>query len=71
MEFLQHVDMIIDIIADAWDTKQISGINIQSFINIYSYWKEHNLLLEDGPTDNKVTLLDQADARLAKAPKGA
>jgi hypothetical protein len=66
MEFLRHVDTIIDIVADARDTKQFSDIDIQIFINIYWYWKKHNLLPKDEPADNKVTLLDQADARLAE-----
>jgi hypothetical protein len=66
MNFLQHVDAIIDIVADARHTKQFSNIAIQIFINIYWYWKKHNLLPKDEPADNKVTLLDQADARLAE-----
>lgn len=64
--FLQHVGMIIKVVADARDTKQFSDIDIQSFINIYPYWTDHNLLSKDRLADNKVTLLDHADAWLVE-----
>jgi hypothetical protein len=63
-DFLQHVDMIINIVADAQATEQLSYIDIQMLLSIYSYWTEHNLLPEDRL--DKVTLLDQADAWLAE-----
>ena len=64
--FLQHVDMVITDVANAQDTKELPAISIRMFLSIYSYWTEHNLLPKDSLADNRLTLLDNADAWLAK-----
>ena len=62
--FLEHVDMII-MIVNAQTTKQLLTISMKMLLSTYSYWTEHNLLPKDSLADNKVTLLDEADAWLA------
>ena len=66
VEFLEHVVMIINIVADAQATKQLPDMDIQMLLNIYSYWTNHNLLPDDPLANNKSTLLDEADAWLAE-----
>ncbi len=67
VEFLQHVDGIIKTVAKAQaTTNQLSTINIQMLLNMYSYWKKHNLLPKDALAHNVVTLLDDADEWLAE-----
>jgi hypothetical protein len=65
VEFLQHVEGIFEAVAEAKATKQLSTIGIKMLIYMYSYWTGHNLLPEDEPAYDKVTLLDDADAWLA------
>ena len=65
--FLQDVDRIIEIVARAQTTKQLSTMFIKMLLRVYSYWTEHNLLPKDSGSlpDNKLTLLDAADTWLA------
>jgi hypothetical protein len=63
--FLDHLDMIVKIVANAQTTKQLPTTCIKILLWMYSYWTQHDLLPEDSLTDKKVTLLDRADAWLA------
>ena len=65
LAFFNHVDMILQVV-EPQVTKQLSRNHIQMLLNIYTYWTDHNLLPEDPLVDNKLTLLDHADAWLAK-----
>ena len=65
VDFLKHVDMIIEHVARAQTTKQLPTLFIRMLLMMYSYWTRHNLLPEDPPAKNKLTLLDTADAWLA------
>jgi hypothetical protein len=64
--FLEQVDRIIIFtkVTNATTTKQLSSSFIKMLLGTYSYWTEHGLLPKDSLTDNKVTLLDHADAWL-------
>ena len=66
MEFLQRVDMIIETVASAQTTKDLSAEDIQMISSSYLYWTEHDLLPKDALTDKKLTVLDHADASLAE-----
>ena len=63
LEFLEHVDSIIQIVqvASSQTTKQFPTSFIQMLLWVYSYWTKHNLLPKDSLPDNKLTLLDAAD----------
>ena len=69
VDFLQHVDMIIKVVADTQATKQLPYIEIQMLLSIYSYWTKNNLLPNYRLADNKVTLLDHADEWLANGAR--
>ena len=62
--FLQHVDLIIKIVANAHATNNFPYTNASKHLFV-QYWTEHNLLPKDPLADNKVTLLDDADTWLA------
>ena len=66
VEFLEDVDMIIKMVADARATKQLPIVSIRKLLGIYSNWTECNLLPEDEFADSEATLLDKADRWLAK-----
>ena len=67
VEFLEHVDAIINIVADSQATKQLPDVDIRMLLNIYSYWMNHNFLTDDPLANNKPsTLLDEVDAWLAE-----
>jgi len=66
LKFFDHVDLIIRTVTQAQATKQLSASKIQMLIGMYSSWTGHNLLPRDPLADNQVTLLDNADAFLAR-----
>ena len=70
VDFLHHVTTIIKVVAEAYNTRQLSPKAIQMLIDIYLYWKKHNLLLKDKSANNTSTLLNRADKWLAKALSG-
>ena len=66
LKFMMHVDLILKTVDQAQATKQLSATKIKMLISIYSSWTEHKLLPENTLTDNRVTLLDEADTFLAR-----
>jgi hypothetical protein len=65
LAFLQHVDIIIMVVAIAQATKQLPATSIRMLLYMYSYWTNHNLLPKDLSVNNKPTLLDNVDTWLA------
>jgi len=65
LEFLQQVEMIFGIVSQAWATKQLSILQIQLLLGVYSFWTKNGLLPEDALADDTVTLLDAVDGFLA------
>jgi len=67
LDFLQHVDMIIKVVAKAQVTDQpLPTTSIEMLLNIYEIWTESNLLPKDA-NPNRITLLDNADTWLAES----
>jgi hypothetical protein len=65
LTFLKQVDQIITRTTTTTDQFPIAFIKM--LVWIYSSWTHHNLLPHDPPADNKLTLLDRADAWLAES----
>lgn len=68
MDFLHHMSMIITVVAEAYDTRQLPLKAIQMLTAIYSYWKKHNILPEDDSINNSCSLLYLVDMCLADVP---
>ncbi|KAF8332391.1 uncharacterized protein EI90DRAFT_3154245 [Cantharellus anzutake] len=64
--FLQHVGMIIEVVANAQATKQLSAADMRMLLAIYLFWTHNGLLPKDGLADNVAPLLDYADTWLAE-----
>ena len=68
LEFLNHVDMIITTTTAMTTTRrQVPTSFIKGLLAMYSYWTNNNLLPNDTPADNKLTLLDRADTWLTES----
>ena len=65
LKFLYHVDMIIT--RTTTMTRQFPTTFIKVLLAMYSYWTHNDLLPNDPPADNKLTLLDRADTWLAES----
>ncbi|KAF8327194.1 uncharacterized protein EI90DRAFT_3018263 [Cantharellus anzutake] len=65
LNFLSHVGTIIEVVANAQTTKQLSSNFICGLVRMYSIWTKNGLLPKEGLASNVVTLLDRADAWLA------
>jgi hypothetical protein len=66
LTFLYHVDRIITMTMNM-TTEQFPTSYIKMLLRMYSYWTHNDLLPEDPPANNTLTLLDRADIWLAKS----